>query len=107
MLGRRKAVNFTRTMLDAGYLMLGIAKFAESEIQKHPVSRNQYPGSLNIANGLHHNGFNIRKYFRQLRGQLRSKWENCMVKVPRPWVADRREVEYPNMLDRGTVTLII
>jgi len=25
--------------------------------------------------------------------QLRSKWENCMVKVPRPWVADRRAVE--------------
>jgi hypothetical protein len=26
-------------------------------------------------------------------GQLRSKRENCMEKVPRPWVADRRLVE--------------
>lgn len=23
----------------------------------------------------------------------RSKWENCMVNVPRPWVADRNTVE--------------
>ena len=26
-------------------------------------------------------------------GYFRSKWENCMVKVPLPWVAERNEVE--------------
>ena len=54
--GIRKTVVFTATMLDAGYLMLDILEFPTSEIQKHPVSRNQYPGSLNITNDLHYNG---------------------------------------------------
>jgi hypothetical protein len=51
-----KAVLFTGTMLDAGYLMLDILKFADSEIQQHPVSRNQYPGSRHVANAFHCNG---------------------------------------------------
>ena len=36
-------------MLDAGYLMLDFPDLATSEIQKHPLSRNQYSGSRNIA----------------------------------------------------------
>ena len=52
--GIRKAVVFTATMLDAGYLMLDILKFPTSEIEKHPVARNQYPGSRNITNDLHY-----------------------------------------------------
>ena len=50
-----KTVVFTATMLDAGYLMLDILKFPTSEIEKHPVARNQYPGSRNITNALHYN----------------------------------------------------
>ena len=34
---------------------------------------------------------------------IRSKWENCIVNVPLPCVADRMEVEYPNILARGTL----
>ena len=34
---------------------------------------------------------------------IRSKWENCMVNVPLPWVADRMDVEYPNILASGTL----
>jgi len=37
-------------MLDARYLMLDIQECTGNEIQKNPVSRNQYPGSLNYAN---------------------------------------------------------
>ena len=51
----RKTVVFSTTMLDAGYLMLDILEFPPSEIEKHPVSRNQYPGSRNIASDLHYN----------------------------------------------------
>ena len=36
MCNRSKTVHFTRKMLDAGYLMLDIAEFTRSEIQKHP-----------------------------------------------------------------------
>ena len=54
MSGIRKTVVFTATMLDAGYLMLDILKFPTSEIEKHPVARNQYPGSRNITNDLHY-----------------------------------------------------
>jgi hypothetical protein len=61
MLAISKAVDFTGTMLD-------IAEFAESEIQKHQVSRNQYPGSRNISDAYHHNGPNLRKYFMQFKG---------------------------------------
>jgi len=38
---------------DPEYLMLDIPDIAEGEIQKHPESRNQYPGSRHIANGFH------------------------------------------------------
>ena len=64
-------------MLDTRYWMLDIPEFAESEIQKHPVSRNQYPGSRNIANAFHHNGLNSRKHFMQLR-RIKAKGERCM-----------------------------
>jgi hypothetical protein len=56
MWGGSKTVVFTGTMLDAGYLMLDIPEFAESEIQQHPGSRNQDPGSRNIAKDFHCNG---------------------------------------------------
>ena len=49
-------VAFSGQMLDAGYLMLDIQECTNSEIEKHPVSRNQYPGSVNIGNGFHRNG---------------------------------------------------
>ncbi len=35
--------------------MLDIQESADSEIQKHPVSRDQYPGSANTDSGLIHN----------------------------------------------------
>jgi len=54
--GIGKTAVFTATMLDAGYLMLDKLAFPASEIQKHPVSRNQYPGSRNITNDLHYSG---------------------------------------------------
>ena len=56
MPGIKKTVVVAATMLDAGYLMLDILEFPTSEIEKHPVSRNQYPGSRNIASDLHYNG---------------------------------------------------
>ena len=41
--------------VDAGSSMLGlmldIQECTGNEIQKHPVSRNQYPGSFHIADG--------------------------------------------------------
>jgi len=55
-------------MLDTGSLMLDIAEFAESEILKNPVSRNQDPGSRNIANAFYHNGQNSKKPFMPLKG---------------------------------------
>ena len=55
MFGRDKTVVFTATMLDAGYLMLDILEFSASEVRKHPVSRNQYPGSRDITNDFHYN----------------------------------------------------
>jgi hypothetical protein len=61
-------VDFTGAMLDAGYLMLDIEECTGSEIQKHPVSRNQYPGSRNIANDFNHKGLNLRKHFMQPKG---------------------------------------
>ena len=68
MLGSSKAVDYTGTMLDAGYLMLDIAEFTRSEIQKHPVSRIKYPGSRNIANGFHCNVLSQIKHLLQLKG---------------------------------------
>jgi hypothetical protein len=49
-------VAFSVQMLDAGYLMLDIPECTNGEIQKHPVSRNQYPGSVNTGNGFRPNG---------------------------------------------------
>jgi len=36
--------------------MLDNQQCTDSEIQNHPASRNQYPGSINTANGFHHKG---------------------------------------------------
>jgi hypothetical protein len=49
-------VAFSGKMLDAGYLMLDIQELTNGEIQKQPVSRNQYPGSVNTGNGFRRNG---------------------------------------------------
>jgi hypothetical protein len=73
MWNRRKTFDFTETMLDAGYWMLDIPEFAGSEVQKHPVSRNQYPGSRNIANDFHQETLIARKHFMKLKGQLGSR----------------------------------
>ena len=43
-------------MLDAGYLMLDIQECADGEIKKHPVSRDQDPGSVNTGHGFRRNG---------------------------------------------------
>jgi hypothetical protein len=53
-------------MLDAGYLMLDIQECSNSEIEKQPVSSNQYPGSVNTDNDFHRNGLYIVQYFMQL-----------------------------------------
>jgi len=39
-----------------------ITEFAEAEIQKHPVSRNQYPGSGSIANDFYRNPRNRENF---------------------------------------------
>jgi len=73
---RSKTVDYTRVMLDAGYLMPDVPEFAGSEIQKYPdfgelsrvVSRIKYPGSCNIANGFHPNVLSQRKHFMQIKG---------------------------------------
>jgi hypothetical protein len=49
-------VAFSGQMLDAGYLMLDIQECTNGELQKHPVSRNQYPGSVNTGKGFRPNG---------------------------------------------------
>ena len=47
--------------------MLDILKLAEIEIEKHPVSLNQYPGSGHITNGFHRNVLSPRKIFCSLK----------------------------------------
>jgi hypothetical protein len=73
MRDKHKTFDFTGTMLD-------IPEFAESEVQKHPISSlpgrsseraktgNQYPGSRNFANAFHYYGLNIKKIFIRLKG---------------------------------------
>ena len=69
-------VAFSGQMLDAGYLMLvedpvssGDKKdWTQSEIHKHPVSRNQDPGSANTGSAFHHNDIVCIQYFMQLWG---------------------------------------
>ncbi|CAB1056631.1 hypothetical protein D1BOALGB6SA_1368, partial [Olavius sp. associated proteobacterium Delta 1] len=43
-------VAFSGLMLDAGYSMLDISQDTIGEFQRHPVSRNQNPGSVNTFN---------------------------------------------------------
>jgi hypothetical protein len=38
-------------MLDAGYLTLAIQECTHGELQNHPASRNQYPGSVKAGDG--------------------------------------------------------
>jgi hypothetical protein len=61
-----KTVAFTRPMLGARYLILDIQEGTENEIQDHPVSRNQYPGSIDIAKGFRRNNLSPMQYFMQL-----------------------------------------
>jgi hypothetical protein len=51
-----ETVAFSGQMLDARYLMPDIQDCTWNEIQKHPVFRNQDPGSVNTRNGFHRNG---------------------------------------------------
>jgi hypothetical protein len=55
-------------MLDARYLMLDIQECSDNEIKKHPVSRNQYPGSINVATGFRRNSLSAIQYIMQLFG---------------------------------------
>jgi hypothetical protein len=67
-------------VLDARYLMLDIQECTWKAIQKHPVSSlpdrsservktgNQYPGSINIANGFRLNSLSPIQYIMQLSG---------------------------------------
>jgi len=43
--------------------MLDILQYTENEIQKHQVSRNQYPGSINIADDFRRSSLSVVKYF--------------------------------------------
>jgi hypothetical protein len=49
-------VLFSGQMLDAGYLMLDIHGCTNSEMEKQPISSNQYPGSVNTGNDFRRNG---------------------------------------------------
>ena len=51
-----EVVAFSGQMPDAGSWMLDIQECTNGEIEKHPVSRNQYPGSVNTGNGFYRNG---------------------------------------------------
>jgi hypothetical protein len=55
-------------MLDARYWMLDIQASTANEIQKHPVSRNQYPGSRDNAKDFHQNDLNPARHFMKLKG---------------------------------------
>jgi len=71
-----EAVAFSGQMLDARYLMLDVQECTWNAIQKHPnfgelsraVSRNQYPGSINNANGFRLNSLSPILYIMQLSG---------------------------------------
>jgi hypothetical protein len=51
MAGMLESGAFSGQMLDAGYLMLDNYQYTNGELQKHPVSRNQNPGSVKTGNG--------------------------------------------------------
>ena len=48
--------------------MLDIQECSNSEVQKHPVSRNQYPESANTGNGFRCNDLDRIYNFMQLKG---------------------------------------
>ena len=56
-------------MLDSGCLMLAFKDFSNSEIENHPVSRCQYPGSANDSNGFSGTSLNKSNDFMQLEGK--------------------------------------
>ena len=53
-------------MIDAGCWMLDVQEYSNSEIQKDPVSRGQYPGSANAGKGFRLNSLDELQYFMQL-----------------------------------------
>jgi Ni/Co efflux regulator RcnB len=48
--------------------MLAFQEHSISEIEKHPVSRDQNPGSANVDKGFHRNSLDEIQYFMQLNG---------------------------------------
>jgi len=62
----RETIAFSGQMLDAGYLMLDIQQCTGNAIQKHPGSRIQDPGSVNIRNDFHRNDQVRIPFFMQL-----------------------------------------
>jgi hypothetical protein len=55
-------------MLDAGYLTLAIQECTHGELQNHPASRNQYPGSGNNTKSFRPNGLCKMQYSLRLLG---------------------------------------
>ena len=58
-----KLFAFVGLMLDAGCWILDIPDYSNSEIEKHPASRDQYPVSANAGKGFRRNGFDIQQLF--------------------------------------------
>ena len=48
--------------------MLVFQDFPNSEIEKHPVSRGQYPGSGNVGRGFRRNELDEKQDFMQQEG---------------------------------------
>ncbi len=49
--------------------MLAFQDFSKSEIEKHPVSRGQYPVSANAGKGFRRNDLDEKQDFMQLEGK--------------------------------------
>jgi len=63
-----ETVAFADLMLDAGCSMLDNLNTITSGIYKHPVSRNQYPGSANDSRVFRRNRIGLTLYLMQLKG---------------------------------------
>ena len=66
--GVLKFVAFTGKMLDTGCFILDIQDSSNSEIETHPASRDQDPGSANAVNGFPLYYSDEILYFMQLQG---------------------------------------
>jgi hypothetical protein len=53
---------FSGQMLDAGYSMLDNLHAINGGIHKHPVSRNQYPGSVNDSKVFRRDSIDLVSY---------------------------------------------